>query len=151
MRRRFFPLLAAALVASGLALGGCGPIGWTRVTVNHPFQAQDVAFVVPRQTTWDEVTRRLGAPDELIRTGDGLAADYFSADSRSFRVNFGWPLGFIAPVSYAPHDFTLGAQGIGTRTFQVAFDAQGVVVHAGFIPGAPASQYRLWPFSGPGP
>lgn len=153
MRRKLSPLLAAALVLGlGLGLGGCGgPIGWIRVTVNRPLRAQDVAFVVPRETTWDEVMRRLGAPDGLVRSGDGVAADYFSSDSRSFRVNFGWPLRFIAPISYAPHDFALGGQGSGSRSFQVAFDAQGVVTHAAFVSGAAASRYRVWPFSGAAP
>jgi hypothetical protein len=146
------PLLLAVLACGGVGLGGCGgPIGWVRVTVNHPLQPQDVAFIVPRHTRWDEVTRRLGAPDQIVRTADGVAMDYRSSDGKSFRVNFGWPLGFVAPVSYAPHDFTLSGQGIGSHTFEVAFDAQDVVVYAAFVPGAPASKYRLWPFSSPGP
>jgi hypothetical protein len=150
-RWRSSSLLLAAL-AGGLGLAGCGgPFGWVRVTVNRPLKPQDVAFIVPHRTRWDEITRRLGAPDELVRTADGVAADYLCSDGKSFRVNFGWPLGFVAPVSYAPHDFTLGGQGIGSRTFEVAFDARDVVVYAGFVPGAPASKFRLWPFSSPGP
>jgi hypothetical protein len=144
-------LLTGVLIGGGLGLGGCrGPIGWTRVTVNQPLRPQDVAFIVPRQTTWDEVTARLGAPDQLVRTGDGLALNYVSSDGKSFGVNFGWPLGFITPISYVPHDFRLGGQGVGSRTFQVAFDAHDIVVYARFLPGAPASQYRVWPFGGPG-
>lgn len=144
------PLLLAGLLAAG-ALGGCGPIGWTRVTLNRPLQPQDVAFIEPRRTTWDEVMGRLGAPDGLIRTADGLAADYISSDGRSFSVNLGWPLNFVTPISYVPHDFSLGGRGIGTRTFEVAFDAHGIVVYAAFVPGGPASQYRAWPFSSPSP
>jgi hypothetical protein len=151
MRKRRYPRVAGALLASVLSLVGCGPIGWTRVTVNRPLHAQDVAFIVPHLTTWDEVTRRLGAPDALLRTGEGLAADYFYSDSKSFSVNFGWPLGFVTPVSYLPHSFVLGGQGMGIPAFQVAFDARGVVTYTGFLPGASASQYRLWPFSSPSP
>jgi hypothetical protein len=38
---------------------------------------------------------------------------------------------------------------VGSRTFQVAFDAHDVVVYARFLPGGPASQYRVWPFAAP--
>jgi hypothetical protein len=61
----------------------------------------------PHPASWDEVTARLGAPDQLVRTGDGLALNYVSSDGKSFGVNFGWPLGFITPISYVPHDFKL--------------------------------------------
>lgn len=52
MRKRGYLRIAGALAASGLSLVGCGPIGWTRVTINRPHHAQDVAFIVPHQTTW---------------------------------------------------------------------------------------------------
>ena len=54
-----------AIVAAGLAVAACGPVGWTRVTVNHPLNAGEVKFIVPGETKWDEVISRLGAPGEL--------------------------------------------------------------------------------------
>jgi hypothetical protein len=69
----------------------------------------------------------------------------------SFSINFGWPLGFFSPTAYLPHDFVLGGEGIGSHTFEVAFDAQGLVAFAGFLPGRLAAQYKLWPFSPPSP
>lgn len=139
--------LAAVAV---LLLAGCGPVGWTRVTVNRPLKPGDVAFIVPRKTTFTEVTRRLGVPDDIERgLRRGIIAEYVSSDSRSFSVNFGWPLNFIGPVSEVPHSFVLGGRGIGTHTFEVSFDRDDVVVYAGFLPGAPASQYRVWPFGSP--
>lgn len=136
---------SGALLA--IALGGCGPIGWTRVTVNRPLQSADVAFIVPQRTTFDEVMARLGAPDEIVRSaGDGLAAHYTASDSRSFGVNLGWPLRFVAPVSFVPHQFTLSGRGIGSKSFEVAFDARGIVTYAAFLPGASAARYRFWPF-----
>ena len=143
--------VAAAIVATELSVASCGPIGWVRVTVNHPLDAHDVAFIVPGHTTWGDVTNRLGAPDQLAGAGDALVADYFYSDSKSFNVNLGWPLGFIGPVSYAPHSLTLGGQGIGIHTFQVAVDSRGIVEWADFRRGEAASQYRLWPFIGPSP
>jgi hypothetical protein len=142
---------AAAIVAIGLSVAGCGPIGWIRVTTNHPLAAREVAFIVPGRTTWAEVTSRLGAPNRITAIEEGLVADYVYSDGRSFRINFGWPLGFVTPVSYAPHDLVLGGQGIGVGTFEVAFGPRGVVRYADFRRGKGASQYRLWPFESPGP
>jgi hypothetical protein len=98
-----------------------------RVTVNHPLDAREVAFIVPGTTTWDEVTGRLGAPDRLVSRHDRLIVDYEYSDSKYFRIDPGWPLGFITPVSYAPHDFALSVEGIGIEAFQVAFDLRQVV------------------------
>ena len=132
-------------------MAGCGPIGWVRVTINRPLDAQEVAFIVPGKTTWREVASRLGAPDQLVGTHDGLIAGYVYSDGRYFRINFGWPLGFVTPVSYAPHDVALGVQGVGIRTFQVAVDSRGVVQYADFRRGEAAAQYRLSPFKNPSP
>jgi hypothetical protein len=148
MRSRW-PLVAAAILATVSAVAGCGPIGWVRVTVNHPLDPRDVVFIVPGRTEWTEVTNRLGAPDRLAAAGDGLVADYFYSDSRSFTINPGWPLGFIGPVSYAPHSLTLGSQGIGNRTFQVVVGSRGIVQYADFRRGETGAQYRLWPFASP--
>jgi hypothetical protein len=134
------------MIAIGLALAGCGPIGWTRVTVNRPLSAREVSFIVPGATKWSEVMSRLGAPDELIDTCNGIVADYFYSDSKSFDINFGWPLTFIPAASHAPHSFALGGRGIGTNSFQVTFDARGVVQYAAFSRGQAAAPYRLWPF-----
>lgn len=128
-----------------------GPIGWIRVTTNHPLDTQAVAFIVPGRTTWGDVTSRLGAPNWLAGTGDGFVADYFYSDSRSFNLNLGWPLRFVAAVSVAPHDLALGGQAIGIHTFQVAVDSREVVQYAAFQRGQAASQYRLWPFDSPSP
>ena len=142
--------MAAAIIATASSIAGCGgPIGWVRVTVNHPLAPHDVAFIVPGRTTWTEVTSRLGAPNRLAAAGDGLVADYLYSDGKSFTINPGWPLGFLGPVSYAPHSLVLGGQGIGTHTFQVAVDVGGTVRYADFRRGEAASQYRLSPFEGP--
>jgi hypothetical protein len=151
MPRSPAPRVTCATLAIGLSVAGCGPIGWVRVTVNRPVDAREVAFIVPGTTTWDEVTGRLGAPDRLVSRHDGLIADYEYSDSRYFRIDPGWPLGFITPVSYAPHDFTLSVEGIGIETFQVAFNSRQVVQYAGFRRGEAGSEYRLTPFESPSP
>jgi hypothetical protein len=90
---------AILTLATGLAVAACDPISWTRVTLNHPLKSEDVAFIVPGQTTLKDVVGRLGAPDQLLPIRDGMAANYLYEDSKYFRVNFGWPLGFIDPLS----------------------------------------------------
>jgi hypothetical protein len=145
------PRLTGAILAIGLNLAGCGPIGWVRVTINQPLNAQQVAFIVPGKTTWGEVTARLGAPDRLAEAYAGLIADYLYADTRYFRIDPGWPLGFVTPVSYAPHSFALSVEGIGIRTFEVAFDSREVVQYADFRRGEAASEYRFSPFESPSP
>jgi hypothetical protein len=146
-----WPRLTGTILAIGLNVAGWGPIGWVRVTVNHPLDAREVAFIVPGRTTWDDVTNRFGAPDRLVSGRDGLIADYLYSDTRYFRIDPGWPLGFVGPVSYAPHSFALSVEGIGIQTFQVAFNSREVVKYAGFRRGEATSQYRLTPFESPSP
>ena len=146
MARPRRPWCAIAVVLAGLSLGGCDPLSWTRFTFNHPLTADEVAFIVPGQTNLDEVVARLGAPDQLTGTRDGFAANYLYRDSKYFRVNLGWPLGFVSPTSYLPHDFVLERSASGADTFQVAFDAHAVVRYAGFFRGAAAAQYKASPF-----
>jgi hypothetical protein len=133
-----------ATLAAALSVAACDPISWTRVTINHPLKAEDVAFIVPGRTTLKDVVARLGAPDELIGTHDGMAANYRYQDSKYFRVNFGWPLGFIDPLSYAPHDLVLANTRLSADTFEVAFDGRGVVAYAGFFRGSGA-RYKVLP------
>ena len=103
MSMSLFDGAAAAFVA--VALAGCGPINWTRVTLNHPFEAKDVVFIQPRETRLNDVVSRLGAPNELQETPNGMIAEYDYYDSRRFDVDFGWPAGFFLPpgASMAPH------------------------------------------------
>jgi hypothetical protein len=143
-RRRCSALAALA----ALCLAGCDPISWTRVTLNQPLAVTDVAFIVPGHTRLDEVVARLGAPDQLVAAGDGFAVNYLYRDSKDFRVNFGWPLGFVSPTSYLPHDLVLENSASGGDRFQVAFDSRSVVRYAGFFRGAEAAKYKAWPFEG---
>lgn len=140
-----------ALVAAAPSLAGCDPISWTRVTLNHPLSAGEVAFIVPGTTRLEDVVARLGAPDQLIGTHRGMVMNYFYEDARYFRVNLGWPLGFISPISYAPHDLVFANSASGADTFQVAFDAEGAVRYAGFFRGAASARYRVVPFDAPKP
>jgi hypothetical protein len=129
-----------------LCLAGCDAISWTRVTINHPLKSDEVAFIVPGRTSLDEVVARLGAPDQLVGTHNGFAMNYLYRDAKYFRVNLGYPLDYVSPTSYLPHDFVLARSASGADTFQVAFDARAVVQYAGFFRGAAGADYNPWPF-----
>jgi hypothetical protein len=141
-----------ATLLLALALIGCGPINWTRVTLNHPFQAKDVAFINPGETKLDDIVRRLGAPNDLQETPNGMIADYYYYDSMRFDVDFGWPAGFFLPpgASMAPHQFEFTNAGVAADSFEVAFDKSGVVQYKGFshttsVPGLNSSPFSQAP------
>jgi hypothetical protein len=137
-----------ARLLAALALTGCGPISWTRVTLNRPLQPKDVAFIKPGHTNLNEVIERLGAPNELSATPDGMVANYYYYDSRRFDVDFGWPAGFFLPAgaSAAPHQMEFTNSGIRANTFEVAFDSSGVVEHDGFSHSASVLRLKGSPF-----
>jgi len=113
--------------------------GWTRVTINRPLKPQDVAFIAPGKTKWNDVIKRLGAPNQLIMTSSGIVANYYYYDGRHFGTDFGWPLGFLGPVSLAPHSMILRKAGVGVDTFEVGFDSAGTVEYDSFSHTAPPS------------
>jgi hypothetical protein len=139
---------AKLIVAMGLALAGCTPISWTRVTLNRPLRAEDVAFITPRETKWNEVVEKLGAPNELKGTPSGMLATYYYYDGKRFDVDFGWIAGFFLPpgVSMAPHEIDFNTEGVGENTFQVSFDTAGTVQYDGFSNSAAASRFKGSPF-----
>src|SRR5215472_10804677 len=135
-----------------LALIGCGPINWTRVTLNHPLQAKYVAFIKPGETKLDDIVGRLGAPNDLEETPDGMIADYYYDDSKRFDVDFGWVAGFFLPpgASMAPHELEFTNTGVAADSFEVAFDKSGVVQYKGFshttsVPGLDSSPFGQVP------
>jgi len=136
------------IVALGIGMSGCGPISWTRITLNKPLHTRDVSFIKPGETKWDEVTARLGPPSELRRTADGMSANYYYYDSRRFDVDFGWGAGFFLPpgASEAPHELDFTTSTIDADTFQVAFDQKGVVQYGAFSDTATAAQFKPSPF-----
>jgi hypothetical protein len=141
-----------ATLLLALALIGCGPINWTRVTLNHPFQAKDVAFIKPGETKLDDIVRRLGAPNDLQETPNGMIADYYYYDSMRFDVDLGWAAGFFLPpgASMAPHQLEFTNARVGADSFEVAFDKSGVVQYKGFshttsVPGLNSSPFSQAP------
>jgi hypothetical protein len=135
------------ILAISLSTAGCGPFGWTRLTLNRPLDAQDVVFITPGKTTWREVMQRLGAPSDISGTSTDIIANYYYYDGKFFSIDFLYGLNFFAPASAAPHSVVFRNAGFGPDTFQVAFDDNGVVEYKGFAHGSGVPQYRVWPFS----
>jgi hypothetical protein len=73
----------------------------------------------------------------------GAVVSYHFLDAKYARINYGWPLQFVSPVSV---DMILAGGGLATDVFQVAFDSQWVARQQAFAKHVQASQYRLWPF-----
>jgi|GEM_PF-377787 hypothetical protein len=135
--------------ALSLVLFGCTPIGWVRVSVNEPLTPDKVDFIVPGKTRWEDVIRRLGAPDEIDEVQRKIIADYFFYDGRDFWVDLGQPLNYFVQTQNIPHNFTLGGREIGVNTFEVAFDSSKIVQYACFVRGKEAARYVFWPLHAP--
>lgn len=133
-----FSTLALVLIVSG-----CGFVTFTRLTVNDPIASEDVAFIQAGTTTFAEVVTRLGVPDEINGTDHGAVAVYHFRDARYSRLNLGWPLRFLTPVT---PDLVLGAGGLGSDHFLVWFNEQWVAKEHAFAFHTAEIRSSPWPF-----
>jgi hypothetical protein len=124
-------------------LSGCGFITFVHVTVNDPITPEEVAFIIPGQTTFAEIIERLGTPDELTGTDNQAVISYHFRDVAYSRVNFGWPLRFWTPVQ---PDMIFSTAGLGTNVFQVTFTQSWVVQEHAFAQPVERGRYIPWPF-----
>lgn len=122
---RSYFMVVLALVS--LASGGCN---FVRITLNTPLTPEDVAFIVPGQTTLADVVDRLGSPDSLTDSTAGVVATYRFLDMKYSRVNFGW---LLKPWSPVDPDLIMSRTGFGTDAFQVLYDETGVVTQHSFL------------------
>ncbi|MDE3034854.1 MAG: hypothetical protein KGJ14_02665, partial [Nitrospirota bacterium] len=74
---------------------------------------------------------------------DGAVAAYHFLDAKYTRINYGWPLQFVSPVS---PEMIMAGGGLGTDVFQVVFDANWVARQQAFAKHVHANRHRLWPF-----
>ncbi len=136
-------LLPLAVCLVPLGLSGCGFATVARLSINDPIRQEDIAFIVPGQTTLADVVKHLGAPDELVGLDGGAAVLYHFRDAKYSRVNFGWPARFWLTVS---PDLILSAGGLGTDVFEVVFDSRWVVREHAFAKHTSNSSFNPWPF-----
>ncbi|MFM8552034.1 MAG: hypothetical protein ACKOCD_06950 [Nitrospiraceae bacterium] len=128
-----------------LPLSGCGFASFSRLSFNDPIKPEEVAFIQPGQTTLSQIVAKLGTPDEMTPLGekDGAVASYHFLDAKYARINYGWPLKFISPVS---PEMIMAGGGLGTDVFQIVFDANWVARQYAFAKHVHANRYKLWPF-----
>ena len=124
-----------------LILSGCT---FTRVSVNEPLHSEDVSFIVPGETSFSKVIDRLGVPDSLTPTEEGMVARYYFLDVKYTRVNFGIIAKIWSPVD---PDLIFAAGGLGTDMFQVQFDGNGITLASSFAYHTRTRSFNAWPFS----
>lgn len=142
MPSRILPIWVASLLTLlSLATSGCNVV---RITVNVPLTQDDVAFIIPGQTSLANVIAELGAPDSLADSSTGMVATYRFLDARYSRVNFGWIFRLWSPVD---PDMLISRTGLGTDAFQVHTDSDGIVTEQTFVRRVTDPRFDPYPFS----
>lgn len=139
-------LICLILTLAFTALNGCsqGPVTLRRVTLNQTISTKDVIFIVPGKTDLSAVVERLGTPNEMLTSKDGVVTRYYFTDGRYFKANYGWGLRFLIPF-FTP-DLDLGGGGIGRDVFQVTYDDHWLVRDQVFAFHSHSSEFVVWPF-----
>jgi hypothetical protein len=114
------------------------------VTLNQTISAADVAFIVPGRTDLSAVVERLGTPNEMLASKEGVVTRYYFADGKYFKANYAWGLRFLMPF-FTP-DVDLGGGGIGRDVLQVTYDDHWFVRDHAFSFHANSSEFVVWPF-----
>ena len=133
-------ILIAIFLMTGMLSGGCNVV---RVTLNTPLTAQDVAFIVPGQTTSAEVIKKLGTPDALTESTTGAVATYRFLDLTYSRVNFGAVLKLWSPVD---PDLIISRTRFGTDALEILFDRNGIVAQHSFLRHTSNPGFNPYPF-----
>jgi hypothetical protein len=119
---------------------GCNVV---RITLNTPLTQNDVAFIVPGQTTLDDVIAKLGTPDSMTESYTGAVATYRFLDMKYSRINFGW---LLKPFSPVDSDLIISRTGLGTDAFELLFDSKWVVTHQSFLRHLTGPRFNPNPF-----
>ena len=119
---------------------GCNVV---RVTLNTPLTREDVAFIVPGQTTLVDVIAKLGTPDSISESDQGVVATYRFLDMKYARVNFGW---LAKPWSPVDPDLIISRTGLGVDAFELLCDSNWVVTHQTFLRHLSGPRFNPYPF-----
>jgi hypothetical protein len=119
---------------------GCNVV---RFTLNTPLTQNDVAFIVPGQTTLPDVITKLGAPDSITESDAGVVATYRFLDLKYSRINFGW---LLKPFSLIDPDLIISRTGLGTDAFELLCDSNWVVTHQSFLRHLSGPRFNPYPF-----
>ena len=138
LNHRFCALLLLMFV--GALMPACNVV---RVTLNTPLTPDDVAFIIPGQTTLFEVVDRLGSPDSINNSETGIVSVHRFLDMKYARVNFGW---LVKPWSPVDPDLIFSRTGFGTDAFQIFYDANGTVIQHSFLRHVIERPFHPYPF-----
>ncbi|HEV8619697.1 MAG TPA: hypothetical protein VGQ79_01590 [Nitrospiraceae bacterium] len=119
---------------------GCNVV---RITLNTPLTQNDVAFIIPGQTTLADVITKLGTPDSIADSHTGVVATYRFLDMKYSKINFGWMLKLWSPVDV---DLIISRTGLGTDAFELLCDSNWVVTHQGFLRRLSSQRFNPYPF-----
>ena len=119
---------------------GCNVV---RVTLNTPLAQNDVAFIVPGQTTLADVITKLGTPDSITESNVGIVATYRFLDMKYSRINFGW---LLKPFSPVDTDLIISRTGLGTDAFELLCDSNWIVTHQSFLRRLSGPRFNPYPF-----
>jgi len=119
---------------------GCNVV---RITLNTPLTQNDVAFIVPGQTTLADVITKLGTPDSITESYTGVVATYRFLDTKYSRINFGW---LLKPLSPVDTDLIISRTGLGTDAFELLCDSNWVVTHQSFLRHLSGPRFNPYPF-----
>jgi hypothetical protein len=111
--------------------------------LNTPLTDEDMAFVVPGQTTLGDVIARIGAPDSITGTDAGVIATYRFLDMKYSRVNFGW---LVKPWSPVDPDLIISRTGLSVQAMEVFCDSRWVVTHRQFSRDLSDPRFNPYPF-----
>jgi hypothetical protein len=141
MKDSWFRLCLILLCALTCAtVVGCNVV---RITLNTSLTQNDVAFIVPGQTTLADVITKLGTPDSITDSHTGVVATYRFLDVKYSRVNFGWIVKFWSPVDV---DMLMSRTGLGTDAFELLCDSNWVVTHHSFYRRLSGPRFNPYPF-----
>ncbi|MBI3808777.1 MAG: hypothetical protein HY281_14915 [Nitrospirae bacterium] len=119
---------------------GCNVV---RITLNTPLTQNDVAFIVPGQTTLADVITKLGTPDSITESHAGVVATYRFLDMKYSRINFGW---LLKPFSPVDTDLIISRTGLGTDALELLCDSNWVVTHQSFLRRLSGPRFNPYPF-----
>ncbi|RMF94369.1 MAG: hypothetical protein D6736_00175 [Nitrospinota bacterium] len=123
-----------------LLLSACS---FRKVVINDPITPERITFIVRGQTSLHDVVAELGAPQQITHNTRYTLFRYTYLVNKSFTINFGSLLIFVAPVSIP---LTIAGENARGDIFEVAFDRQGIVQDYTFRLHSPQAQFNPWPF-----
>ena len=123
-----------------MVVAGCNVV---RITLNDPLTQEDVAFIVPGETTLADVVAKLGTPDSITDSHAGIVATYRFLDMKYSRINFGW---LLKPWSPVDPDLIVSRTGFGTDAFELLCNSDWVVTHQSFLRHLSGPRFNPYPF-----